>query len=70
MQTIKRKYRVKRRDIAYLKFIFEAYEGLAVLTTHDPRKGMIVLQIAPGCLSETELLLQNLKKHVMIEPVL
>ena len=70
METIKRVYRVNRREIAYLKFILEGYEGLAVLTTLDPRKGMVVLHIAPGCLSETEMLLQNLKKSVMIEPVL
>ena len=69
METICRTYRVKRSDIAFLKFIFEAYEGLAVLTTQDSQKGIVVLRIAPGCLSEAEMLLQNLKKSVMIEPV-
>ena len=69
MKSIKRKYRVNRKQIAYLKFILEGYEGLAILTTLDPQKGLIVLNIAPGCHSEIEMLLQNLKKSVMIESV-
>jgi hypothetical protein len=70
METIRKVYRVNRGEIAFLKFILEGYEGLAVLTTQDPQQGIIVLRIAPGCLADTELLLQNLRKSVMIEPVL
>ena len=41
-ETIKRYYRVDRREIAFLRFIFEAYDGLAVLETLDPEAGSIV----------------------------
>ena len=70
MESIKKAFRVNRKEIAYLKFILEGYEGLAVMTTLDSRKGTIILHIAPGCQSEIEMLLQNLEKSVMIEPVL
>jgi phage tail protein X len=36
-----RYFRVERHDLVYLKFILEAYEGLAVLSTVD-REGAIV----------------------------
>ena len=36
-----RYFRVNRSDLVYLKFILEAYEGLAVLSTVD-REGAIV----------------------------
>ena len=36
-----RYFRVARRDLVYLKFILEAYEGLAVLSTVE-REGAIV----------------------------
>ena len=36
-----RYFRLNRTDLAYLKFILEAYEGLAILSTVD-REGAIV----------------------------
>ena len=68
-ETIKRYYRVDRREIAFIKFIFEAYDGIAVLETLDPKAGMVVFHIAPDCESEADALLQDLKREIMIEPV-
>jgi hypothetical protein len=68
-ETIKRYYRVDRREIAFIKFIFEAYDGIAVLETLDPKAGMVVFHIAPGCEPEADAILQDLKKEIMIEPV-
>ncbi len=36
METIKKYYRIERKEICFLKFIFEAYDGIAMLTTVDP----------------------------------
>jgi hypothetical protein len=69
LETSKKYYRVDRRQIAYLRFIFEAYDGIAVLRTLDAQKGIVVLQIAPGCEADVEFVLQDLRKHIMIEPV-
>ena len=64
-----RYYRVDRREIAFIKFIFEAYDGIAMLTTIDPARGDIALQIAPRCQEQVEEILQVLKKQVMIQPL-
>jgi len=69
VETIKKYYRVDRREIAFLKFIVEAYNGLAVLTTIDSEKGIVVINIAPGCETDVEMILQDLKKSVMIENI-
>jgi hypothetical protein len=69
VETTKKYYRIDRREIAFLKFILEAYDGLAVLTTIDSEKGIVVINIAPGCEADVEMILQDLKKNVMIENI-
>lgn len=48
LHTTQRYFRIDRRDISYLRFILEAYEGIAVLTTVDARDGIVKVLIAPG----------------------
>jgi hypothetical protein len=67
LETTKRYYRVDRSEIAYLRFIFEAYDGIAVVKTVDARKGIIVLHVAPGCDNDVDDVLQDLKKEIMIQ---
>ena len=62
-------YRVDRREIAFLKFIFEAYDGIVTLTTIDPRQGIVALRSAPLCREQVAEILQNLKKEIIIQPV-
>ncbi|MCP4373848.1 MAG: DUF4911 domain-containing protein [Deltaproteobacteria bacterium] len=69
VETIKKYYRVDRRKISFLKFILEAYDGLAVLTTVDSKKGIVVINIAPGCEADVKMILQDLKQNVMIENI-
>ena len=68
-ETIKRYYRVDRRKIAYLRFVFEAYEGLAIIETLNPESGVIVFYIAPGCESDVDMILRDLKGDIMMEAV-
>jgi pantothenate kinase type III len=49
MRTVQSYYRVDRRKINIVKFIFEAYEGVATVTTIDATSGGIVVAMAPGC---------------------
>jgi len=67
-ETTRRYYRVDRREIAFLRFIFEAYDGLAIIETLDSEAGIIVFHISPGCESDVELILQDLKRDIMMEP--
>ncbi len=69
MEITKKYYRVDKKEIAYIKFILEAYEGISILTTIDSSKGIIVLRIAPGCLEEVEIVLNDLRKTISIESV-
>ena len=61
--------RVFRSDICYLKFLFESYEGLASVTTCKPESGMVVLNIAPGCRSEVDTILNELHPDMYMERV-
>ena len=67
MKTTNRYYRVDRREIAFLRFIFEAYDGIALVKTIDAQKGLILLYIAPGCEQDVDFVLRDLEKQIMIE---
>jgi len=66
LKTTTQYYRVDRRQIAFIKFIFEAYDGIAGMRTTDPAKGIIKLHIAPGCEEQVEQILRDLKKEILI----
>lgn len=46
------------REIHFLRFILEGYEGLAVVTTVQPESGLVQLSIAPGCEEDVERILE------------
>lgn len=67
MNTERNYYRVDRRRINFIRFIFEAYEGLAVVTTIEATAGLIKLAVAPGCSAVADGIMQDLGRHIMIE---
>jgi len=68
-ETEARYFRVDRRDLVYLKFILEAYEGLAVLSTVE-REEAIVRIAYPSCTAaDVDLLLRALAKEIDIAEV-
>ena len=58
---------MNRREIAFIKFIFEGYDGIAMMKTMDPPKGIIALHISPGCEKHVKALLQDLKKSITMQ---
>jgi len=70
LKTLKQHYRVDRREIAFLKFILEAYDGIVTIKTEDAIRGIITFHIAPGCEKQLAGILQDLKKDIMIEPIM
>lgn len=54
-------------QISFLKFILEAYDGMAQLTTLNPGLGLVEIYVASGCLKDFEKLILNLKKQMPIE---
>ncbi|MCP4107289.1 MAG: DUF4911 domain-containing protein [Desulfobacteraceae bacterium] len=67
METTKKFYRVDRREIGFLKFIIEAYDGIATMTTVDSETGLVMFRIAPGCEEDLKMILNDLEAHIMIE---
>jgi hypothetical protein len=35
--------KVERKDIYYVRFIFEGYDGLGIVTTKDPAEGLLII---------------------------
>lgn len=66
METIKLSYGIERKDIGYLSWIIQSYDGIAVLKTIDPYKAIIELQISPGCEDIIFELLDALKEQEAI----
>lgn len=69
MQTTKRYYKVDKTKIGFLRFIIEAYDNLALLTTLDAHEGLVVLSIAPGCEDDALGLMASLGADFYVEPV-
>ena len=70
MDTIQRYYRVDRREIFFIQYIFEGYEGLATMSTVDPMRGGIRLSMPPGAETDVSEILKDLKASgILIESV-
>ena len=68
-KTVERYYRVDRKQIHFLKFVLEGYDGVAALTTIDPGKGLVVVRIGPGSQSLVDMIMADLQRQIRIEPV-
>ncbi|MDT8378990.1 MAG: DUF4911 domain-containing protein [Desulfotignum sp.] len=62
MMMLRKEFRVDKTRIGFIKFIFEAYEGVAVVTTLDAGTGHIRLTIAPDLAEEAFQIIADLKK--------
>jgi hypothetical protein len=52
-----------------IRFIFEAYEGIAVATTLDAAAGLIVLSVAPGCEEMAGDIMKDMGKDFLVESI-
>lgn len=62
-------FQVDPYQIHYLKFILEAYEGLATLTTLDPQEALVQLAVPPGREDSLESLIQALSQEFELRPI-
>lgn len=69
MHTVQIYTKVNPKDMAFLKFIVESYEGLAVLRTVDPKEGIIEWMVAPDLVDQAEELIDCLRDEIPIEPI-
>ncbi len=69
LKIIKKYFRVDRKKIHLLRFMLEGYDGIATLTTIDPHRGVVCLNIPPGCEDDVETIIRDLGKDVVIKQV-
>jgi hypothetical protein len=69
VKPLRKYFRIDRKQIAYLKFILEGYDGMAVLSTLDPESGVVMLDIGPGCEADVNLIIDDLGREIRIEPL-
>src|SRR5215468_4634394 len=55
---------VPRAEIGYVKFIFESYEGLAVLRTIDRQRGLLVVLAVPDGMEQVRLVVESLAEEI------
>jgi hypothetical protein len=67
--VIFRYFKVLHRDMVFLKFILEAYEGMNVMSTVDNVTGIIRIAIMEGFEPDMDALLAKLGRQVAMEAV-
>jgi len=61
--------RLSPEDIALVKFLFESYEGVAIVRTVDRRTAIIVVLVSPDFLAVARAILDDLQQRVPIEQI-
>ncbi len=69
MKTTSLLFRIERSQIGFVKFIIEAYEGVAVVSTLNASEGLVRLSVAPGCRRIVEDIMADLAESVFMEQV-
>jgi hypothetical protein len=69
LESTQRYFRVRRNDIAFLRFLLEACDGIAFMLTVEPSQGVVALYIPPGREVEVEAFMGSLQETMRIEPL-
>lgn len=68
-KIVKKVLKLKRKDIAYVKFLFEGYEGLGIVTTIDNSEAVIEISMMPDFVSDINEILDALREEIMFQEV-
>ncbi|PID77877.1 MAG: hypothetical protein CSB21_03450 [Deltaproteobacteria bacterium] len=61
--------KINKKDIAFLKFIFEASEGTGLTSTINANEGRVVVFVPPGGMEFTMEILDSLEESIDFEIV-
>jgi hypothetical protein len=64
MDLIEIYLRIRREDIALLKFVIESYEGVGIVRTLDRKKATVVVLAMPDFLADVRAVLESLREHM------
>ena len=62
-QTSKYLLSIDRKEICYLQWIIESYDGMASMRTINPVNGEIEISIVPGCKEDIVSLIKSLQEE-------
>ena len=62
-QTGKYLLSIARKEICYLQWIIESYDGMASMRTINPVNGEIEISIVPGCKEDIVSLIKSLQEE-------
>lgn len=62
-------FKINKSDIVLVQFIIEGYEGLATVSTIDPKAAILQVLIMPDFIKDAECILNYLKDRFMMEEV-
>jgi hypothetical protein len=63
MRTSRVVLKVDRKDVSYLRWTVESYDGMALVSTLDPAAACVEIRVAPGC----ETMVTDLLNHLARE---
>jgi DNA-directed RNA polymerase subunit F len=63
-RPFKKFLKLNRKDISYVQFLIESYEGLAAVTTVDEKVAIIKLSIMPDSVLDVDKILDSIRKEV------
>jgi hypothetical protein len=69
MDTISLIVQIPPREIAFLSFVLESYEGIVVVRTLDPQKGVVELMVSPHFQVEMDAILTDLARQFPVKNV-
>ena len=66
---IKKWFKIRTSDITLVQFIIEGYEGLATVSTIDPKEAILQVLIMPDFLEDMECILAYLQDRFNLEEI-
>jgi hypothetical protein len=62
-------FKVDRKDLVFLKFILEAYEGLSTMSTADRKEGIVRISFSEWAAADVGILLDSLAREIKLKEV-
>lgn len=69
METENRFFQLASRDMVYMKFILEAYEGLCTMSTIDGKRGIVKVNYTVPFAGDVDRLMQALAGEIALTEV-
>ncbi|HJV65421.1 MAG TPA: DUF4911 domain-containing protein [Geomonas sp.] len=69
METESRYYQLASRDLVYMKFILEAYEGMSTMSTIDGKRGIVRVNYPVPFADDVTRLMEALATEIAVTEV-